>query len=249
MQSPIQGKFLEEDDPNEVVDSVFGQLGTDSAPATLATPASNPQTGIYQVGGGHPGQLNIMGDSFLDRGDFNRSSASTVAAATRTAADQVDMAVDLLENHYPDVQAAAAAAQGFNNSDQLASEEGRQQMLSQLKTVQAALNNPDVYTNIVLDASDSGEGRLGYTPFLTYAGHDTNLVTGFVHITPLYFASNPNTDPVQQAAAQATTVLHELGRYYNSLGESLTGTKYDVYAWDNKIQFLNNHYTGITGKK
>jgi hypothetical protein len=186
-----------------------------------------------------------MSDSFLDRGNFNTSSASTAVTAARAAADQVDRAIDLLENHYPEVQAAAAPLNGFNNSDQLLSEDGRQQMLGQLRTVQAALNSSGTYTNIVLDASDSGEGRLGYTPFLAY----TNVVTGFVHLTPLYFANNPNTDPVQQAAAQATTMLHELGRYYNSLGESLTGTKYDVYSWDNKIQFLNAHYTQITGKK
>ncbi len=48
MQSPIQGKFLEEDGPNEAVDSVFAALGTN--PAAPGTPANPVPTIMYAPG-------------------------------------------------------------------------------------------------------------------------------------------------------------------------------------------------------
>jgi hypothetical protein len=159
-------------------------------PETSPRPASNPQTGVYQIGGGHNGSLNIMSDSYLNRGAVNPASANTVVAAARGAGDRIDRAIDLLENNYPQVQTIMGPATPFNLENpsdvgRLRSEEGRNQMLSQLRTVRNAFNNPSVYTNIVLDSANSGltQNRKGYVDFLArdaWPQFSTNIVTSFI---------------------------------------------------------------------
>jgi hypothetical protein len=50
MQSPIQGKFLEEDDPNEAVDEVFGEMGTTSAPTHTSPSTTFTSPGAAVMG-------------------------------------------------------------------------------------------------------------------------------------------------------------------------------------------------------
>ena len=113
-------------------------------------------------------------------------------------------------------------------------------MLSQLRNVRNALNDPSKYTNIVLDSSGSGADVPGYVNFYglhsgpKWTQFQTNIVTSFIHLTPFFFTLQP--------PQQAHTLHHELGRYYNSMGEELTHTWNDVYGWDSRIRFLNDNY-------
>lgn len=206
---------------------------------------SNPETGVYQIGGGHRGQICVAGDSLLNRGAFDRVHAAIVVTAVRNAADRIEKSIDLLENHFSQVQACARGT--IYADDKVMSDEGRAKMLVQLKTVRDALNNPSVYTNIILDSENSGEERKAYVTFLArdrgpaWSQFSTNIVTSSIHVTPFFFSSKV------LPAEQATSLQHELGRYYNSLGETGTGTWNDVHAWDNRIDFLNKHYEEIKG--
>jgi hypothetical protein len=201
--------------------------------------ASNTQTGVYQIGGGHHGRLNIMSDSLLDRGAVDPASAKAVVAAARTAADRIDRAIDLLENNYPQVQAIIGAVERKHQTDAsiLAYRENRDRMLNQLRTVRDALNDPSKYTNIVLDFANSGDvqNRAAYVEFLArdrWPQFSTNIVRSFIHVTPFFFS--PTVTPSDRAIA----LQHEFGRYYNSLGETNTGTWYDADVWDRRINYL-----------
>jgi uncharacterized delta-60 repeat protein/RHS repeat-associated protein len=222
---------------------VIGVGGTiSSLQLSQVNAAGNPQTGVYQIGGGYAGNLNIMNDSILQRGPVNPTQASTVAAAASAAAVRVDRAIDLLENNHPQLRAIMNPPTPYNLEHPtvvggMRTEEGRNRMLSQLYTVRNALNNPSVYTNIVLDPVNSGSataGRKAYVNFLEYGGINTNIVTSYIHVIPRFFTA--------PATERAETLLHEFARYYNSLGETNTDTWYDAQAWDTRIEWLNGVY-------
>jgi hypothetical protein len=73
----------------------------------------------------------------------------------------------------------------------------------------------------------------------TYFCPGTNWVIGGVmHIRPLFFTG----------IDQQTNMMHEMGRFYNSLGEDNTGTWHDVRKWDNILESLCSLYGYITKK-
>lgn len=64
----------------------------------------------------------------------------------------------------------------------------------------------------------------------------TNTVTGYgVNLCPLWFSEGGSW----------SVVLHEMGRYYNSMGEEFTNTIYDAYRWDNLLGSLCKNYDHI----
>ncbi len=74
-----------------------------------------------------------------------------------------------------------------------------------------------------------------YTNFLK----GTNCRTGSVmHICPIFFDSTSRD--------WDATVMHEMGRFYNCMGEDFTKTWNDVVFWDNILRALCTNYDYIT---
>ena len=106
----------------------------------------------------------------------------------------------------------------------------RQKMSRMVAKIQDACNKHGAKTRLVCDSCCSDEEIEAYVIFL----RSTNVVIGSViHICPLFFAAKTN---------RFRALVHELGRCYNSLGESNTDTWHDVYLWDDVLTALCNDY-------
>ena len=103
-------------------------------------------------------------------------------------------------------------------------------MFAMLDKVRNACNKSRV--NIFCTCS-CPRGLDAYVNFLK----GTNIVTGMsINICPSFF--QPTHD-------RQGTIMHEMGRYFNSLGEEATGTWHDVYVWDGILRGLCDNYDYI----
>ena len=162
---------------------------------------------------------------------FTAAQVSALQAATDTASARIDKAIDWLENHPETV--AEHACKSSSNFNLMADPENRQKMLNMLRKAQKALHSGKIPFQFAPNYQSKTEGNL-YTNFWG------NWVTSSVmYVGPDFFTHDTKVEDV----------VHELGRFYNSLGEESTGTWNDVKIWDNVIESLSNPKRDINAAK
>ena len=194
--------------------------------AEPSVPSNINYRNIQKAGDGFDGWIWITGD-------YNQFAGCNdiIAKATQQAAAKIDQAIDVLKN-FPDGVGAYATKYDFRPIGKLATADGRAKMLTMLQRVSDAFHSGS--TTLEIETTNDGNTK-GYVKFWTFLN---NTKSGWViHLTGLFFKVSEDQ--------QVETIYHEMGRFYNSLGEEHTGTWNDVYEWNGIIASLTGHVDDI----
>jgi RHS repeat-associated protein len=188
------------------------------------SPSSQAPTNI-KIGGDFRGEIVIGGAC---AGDAVRTSA--IVSAVRGACNCIAKALDLMINNPKEV--ARFYEWSALDSRILSNPLNHKRIIDMLKRVRDACDSADKI-RIVCDRRQSTSEREAYVNFFW----GTNIVSGSViHVCPLFFARNSDRQGV---------IIHEMGRFFLSLGEAGTGTWNDVYLWDAVVTSLCGNYDRI----
>ena len=184
---------------------------------------------IYRPITGHGGTIIYRGEC----GISNRSATrSVISTAIIEACDCYDNAQYLLGNYTAAIEHYFAESVMAGQHLLIAS--NRTVVSAMLTKVQNACKKSTV--PIYCDCYCS-KGTDAYVNFVV----GTNIVTGSsIHVCPSFMP--PGTTRSRRKAI----MMHEMGRYYNSLGEEGTGTWADVKVWDDILSGLCDSYSYIT---
>jgi RHS repeat-associated protein len=226
---PVLGRWLSQD-PSGIAGGGQANLGeycgndpvnaTDPTGLWKAVPPSGWWTTFEsKIGGGHGGTIVVH-----DRGGMGPALVSAV----RQAANDVDMAIDLLQNYSS--QVGQYEAHSATDGKLLTSPAVRATLLNELKTIQGKLNGGT--TTFYYDFWSTNIDTEAWEAFYT----DYIRVGWGIHINPIFFTGS--------ADQQARTILHELGRLYVGIG----GEK-PITAWDTMLAVLYNPFNYAFIKK
>jgi RHS repeat-associated protein len=175
------------------------------------------------------GETGNNGQSLVVSSSCNGTQAQSIRSAHQQACDCLNKAAKLLSDHGDKVSKYFATRRG--DTEELLTESGRSRLLQQVQSAQRGCTGQKALR--VFCPCSCDQGTDAYVIFLTF----TNIVIGDgINLCPGWFTTR---------GADPGVLLHEMGRYFNSMGESMTGTVHDVYPWDNKLRSLCTQYDEI----
>ena len=200
---------------------------------SMYCPAAYPKSSNWTSRTRHGGKIPGHKGKWQENGYCtNAAQFAAIAKAVGSACDCFDKAAYLLENYTAAID--DYFSQAVTDIKYMRIAENRAKMLKFFGNVQKACESGTVPFECESCCNSKTETVL-YTYFLT----GTNWVIGSVmHISPNFFTSGD----------KAADMMHEMGRFYNGMGEDFTKTWNDVTLWDNVLRGLCDNYVFITNK-